>query len=255
MRARVAFFMSLAAVAPALVAAAPSASLEMGRRVYQKACATCHGVSGDGKGPAARYLRDAPRDFTAAQYKFRTTQTGELPTDDDLFRTISKGVPGTEMPAWERHLTATERRAVVQFVKTFEPDFEKYERDEPLVIAEPPPATHDSVSRGKEVYAAMKCAECHGKEGRGDGPAAANLKDDQGLPMRAYDFTSGQYRGGSDPRDIYRTFNTGLNGTPMPSYYYAMTEEDRWALVYFVRSLESEPGWLDYLFGKRASWE
>jgi mono/diheme cytochrome c family protein len=44
-------------------------------------------------------------------------------------------------------------------------------------------------------------------------------------------------KGGSSPEDVYRTFMTGLEGSPMPSYEGAMTEEEAWELVAYVRGL------------------
>ncbi len=55
--------------------------------------------------------------------------------------------------------------------------------------------------------------------GRGDGPSASALLDDWEVPIRPFDFTTGNFKFGDSPADVYRTFNTGLNGTPMPSYY------------------------------------
>ena len=73
-----------------------------GKRVYDRACGSCHGRSGDGKGPAAKYLNPPARDFTMGEYKFRSTPSGTIPTDDDIARTIIEGVNGTSMPAWKR---------------------------------------------------------------------------------------------------------------------------------------------------------
>ncbi|MBI5049170.1 MAG: hypothetical protein HZB54_09555, partial [Deltaproteobacteria bacterium] len=70
-------------------------AVEKGKLIYFKRCSFCHGLEGDGDGPAADSLDPRPRDFTAGTYKFRTTQSGELPTDEDLFRTISRGLNGT----------------------------------------------------------------------------------------------------------------------------------------------------------------
>ena len=69
-----------------------------GKTIYEERCTQCHGVDGRGNGAAAPALMPRPRDFAAAQYKLRTTETGSLPTDDDLIRTITYGVPGTSMP-------------------------------------------------------------------------------------------------------------------------------------------------------------
>jgi mono/diheme cytochrome c family protein len=67
------------------------------------------------------------------------------------------------------------------------------------------------------VYAVLQCGQCHGPQGRGDGPSADELTDDWDQPIRAYDFTRGYYKNGSTPADLYRTLVTGLSGTPMPA--------------------------------------
>ena len=71
------------------------AEMERGRKLYFRACAPCHGVQGDGNGPAARGFDPAPRNFRRGAYKFRTTVSGALPLDEDMERTIREGVPGT----------------------------------------------------------------------------------------------------------------------------------------------------------------
>ena len=38
-------------------------TLQTGRVVYMKNCMHCHGVSGDGAGPTAKYLNPLPRDY------------------------------------------------------------------------------------------------------------------------------------------------------------------------------------------------
>ncbi len=251
------FCVSFLAFHSAINAADGRSNIAMGRKVYRKACLTCHGARGDGNGPMARFLDPRPADFTRGQYKFRTTPSGELPTDDDLFRTVSKGIPGTQMPRWERHLTEAERWAVVQFIKGFSLEFEDEGPGDPIEISDPPPVTPQAIALGAEIYRRMKCAECHGPGGRGDGPAAATLRDDQARPMRAPDLTLGatSMKGGKSPQDIYRTVTTGLDGTPMPSYGASLTEEQRWQLVHFVQSLERGRGWFDTLFVKSGSWE
>ncbi len=68
----------------------------------------------DGKGPQAHKLKTKPRDFISGIYKFRSTPSGSLPQDDDIFRTISRGVRGTSMLA-QLQLSESERRAVTQY--------------------------------------------------------------------------------------------------------------------------------------------
>jgi cytochrome c oxidase cbb3-type subunit I/II len=73
------------------------------------------------------------------------------------------------------------------------------------------------------------------------------LTDDLKFPIRPADFTRGQFKGGSTVRDIFRTMTLGLDGTPMPSFGDSMSEEERWAISYFVLSLSA---WKDPLTGE-----
>ncbi len=214
------------------------ALVERGRTVYVRRCAGCHGGNGDGNGPAATFLDPRPRDFTEAAFKFRTTPSGALPTDGDLFRTITRGVRFTAMPTWHE-LPETDRLAVLQFIKTFAPAAWREAPEPPLVIPAPPRATPELVAQGGRLYQAAKCWECHGDEGRGDGPSAGQLRTDAGLPIRPTDLTRGQLKAGTDVRDVFRSMSTGLNGTPMPSYADAMTDDERWAISYYVLSLSA----------------
>ena len=108
------------------VAARPTpsaATVEKGRALYTANCIQCHGPNGDGQGYGAPFLVPSPRDFTSGQFKFRTTASGLLPSDEDLFRTISRGANGTGMPPWQYLLSAEDRWALVDYVKTFSPKF------------------------------------------------------------------------------------------------------------------------------------
>ncbi|MBI1853361.1 MAG: c-type cytochrome [Planctomycetes bacterium] len=221
-----------------------------GRVIYRSTCEACHGRLGDGKGPGSRPLNPQPRDFTTGNYKWRSTPTGSLPLDSDLFRTVSEGVPGTAMPSWKKLLTREERYAVVQYVKLFSPRFKDEPIDEPIAIADPPPRTPERLALGRTAYEKNKCGDCHGTLGKGDGPSAPTLKDDKGVKIEAFDFTSGVFRGGSSDADVYRTFTTGVAGTPMPQYEDPLTEEQRWALVQYVKSLLEDRGWFGYVFRK-----
>ena len=78
----------------------PAAASDEGKQLYDKYCAQCHGVNGDGKGHATPRVKPLPRDFTSGKYKFRTTPSGALPTDADLTKVIKDGLPYTSMPDW-----------------------------------------------------------------------------------------------------------------------------------------------------------
>lgn len=141
-----------------------------------------------------------------------------LPTDEDLYRTVTFGIPTTTMPPFVDVLTERERRDVVAYIKSFSKNFAEMPPAESIEIREEPEATAQSIAEGKSIYMINGCWTCHGSAGKGAGEAASSLKDVWGREIRPVDFTLGKYKGGSDNRSIFRTINTGLTGTPMPSY-------------------------------------
>ena len=214
--------------------------VERGQELYEELCIKCHGEDGAGAGPFARFLNPKPRDFTEGTYKFRMTPSGSIPWDSDIYRTITFGFKKSSMPAWFE-LPSEDRWALTHYVKTFA-DEETWEDepDDPIEIPEPPPVDSKVIALGAAMFAEMKCWDCHGSMGRGDGAAAGTLEDDWGLPIRPADFSKGVFKVGDRDEDIYRTVATGLDGTPMPSFGDALDEEQLWAITYFVRSLAKE---------------
>lgn len=216
--------------------AATTGNLKLGERVYIQSCAACHGIGGDGKGPEAYRLATKPRDFTSGLYKFRSTPSGLLPLDDDIVRTIQQGVRGTSMLA-QRHLSEQEILSVTQYLKTFSRRFQD-EKPGPAVKIPPlPPLTAELIAAGRAKFEEAGCAECHGPDGRGNGPSAKDLKDNSGNLILPSDLTLKPFKSGQRPEDFYRTIATGLNGTPMPSYEGALSAEEEWALVGYIFSI------------------
>jgi len=228
-------------VAPLLLLAisAPAAA-DPATSVYNHACAWCHGKDGRGDGPAAfsidKYLSPRPRDFTRGRFELRSTPSGELPTDEDLLRTLERGIPAY-MPSFHG-LTAGERRLAITAVKRFYPGFASA-HPTPVPLPEPPAFDAAAVARGRQAYEAAGCASCHGDRGRGDGASAPQLKDETRLRIRPADLRHpARFKNGGEPADVYRTLVTGLDGTPMPSYADAFDDRSQlWDLVAYVRSL------------------
>ena len=231
--------------------ALPSPSVAAGRAVYEQQCAACHGVTGDGNGPAAVWLYPKPRNFSAGLFKIKSTPGQSLPTDDDLLQSVTRGLPGSSMPSFS-YLSETERRNVAQYVKqlTVYTDrsgklvnrFEEAAANGTLAKSvEVPPEPAISVQEltlGRDVFKKLACALCHGETGAGDGPQVPTLKDSAGLPVRPRDFNTGLFRGGHTGRDLYLRINNGLAGTPMiPFGDDALKPEERWAVVHYVQSL------------------
>ena len=227
--------------------------LEHGEWVFRGLCIGCHGINGDGNGAVwelgdlyakEHKLPRKPRDFTEAVYKLRSTPSGSLPTDADLFKSMSRGlVLNQDMPAF-KFLPERDRWAVIAYIKSFSDRWEEEEewQEDPIEISEPPLPNAAMVEAGVGVYELMQCKQCHGPTGKGDGPSAAGLEDDAGLPIVPRDFSdASQFVGSSDPKGIYQTFITGLDGTPMPSFADFLDETQRWQLVWYVISLR--PNW------------
>lgn len=220
-----------------------------GATLYKEYCLVCHGDKGDGNGFAAKFLDPRPRDFRSGVYKIRSTPS--LPTDEDIIRTITKGIPGTLMPAFEfeKDLKKVEIMNLVAYVKSFSDAFEG-EIPEPISFPKPPPKTEELLAMGEKLYVEGGCGACHGQSGKGDGPSAENLQDKWGYPIPPYDFTiPGRMKGGSTVSDIYRAFYVGIGGTPMPAYGEIFTEEQNWALAYYTLSLadsDEEEDWDDW---------
>lgn len=223
--------------------AAPTVALaddlaRVGAGVYNRYCVGCHGEQGDGKGPAAALLVVKPRDFSHGIIEFKSTPPGSLPTDEDLMRTITNGLPGNAMPSYAL-LPEAERRAVIAYIKTFSPRWRQERPPPPIPIPAVPASlgSPESIARGREVYTANGCATCHGVDGDGKGPAALLLKDAWGNPDRPRNFVRGVYEGGGAPADLFRTLTTGIEGTPMPAFAQ-IPEQDRWHLISYLLSLK-----------------
>ncbi len=232
---------ALASLAMLATTARSEPSATRGKAVYDSYCVICHGDQGDGKGLMGIIHRAQqngfvvtvyPRDFTAGVYKFRTTASGDLPTDEDLIRTVTNGIVRSGMPS-HKDLTRAQIEDVVEYIKSFSPRWTEELPGDVVEIGPPPKhvGTKASVQKGNEIYALMKCGECHGETGLGDGPSSANLKDDWGDRIVPFDFTSGPLKGGTRTEDLARTFLTGLDGTPMPSYDQTITLDQQWDLV------------------------
>lgn len=229
----------------AAVISVPSLAQEAhpGKPIYDRWCAGCHGVEGRGDGVAADRMLPRPRDFTRALYQIRTTASGGLPTDENILHVINVGMPGTAMPGWERKLSARDREALVDYLKTFSRFFETEGEPEPLEIGGAPSANEEALAEGREFYEAIECWKCHGQQGRGDGPSAPDLEDDDGFPIAAADLTEPwNFNGGGSVEAIYTRLRTGMDGTPMPSFSDLlesgyMTEEQLWHLAQYVHSL------------------
>jgi cytochrome c oxidase cbb3-type subunit 2 len=204
---------------------------------YRRYCVSCHGDLGDGNGESFPWVDPKPRDFQLGIFKCRSTPTGTLPTDEDLFDTIARGLDRSNMPQWST-FTKQQRADLVAWVKHFSPRWVTEKPGTPIQIPPEPEVTAERIKAGRDVYARVQCWKCHGVLGQANGPSAATLADDLGRPIAAFNFTEGaRPKCGDTDRDIYRIFMTGLDGTPMPSFADNIKPDEAWNLVFYLRTL------------------
>jgi mono/diheme cytochrome c family protein len=237
--------------APAQTAPPPHTMVEMesrignltghspaGAQLYYRYCWGCHGARGNGDGENTPYVTPMPRNFVAAVFKCRSTVTGYLPTDEDLYNSIDRGFITTNMPSWAT-LTSQNRADLVAFIKTFSPRWQTEKLGDPIKVPDEPALTMASIQHGKQLYQKLECWKCHGPEGRGEGPSASTLTDSNDQPIKPYNFYTGyRFKCGTTNRDLYKIFLTGLDGTPMPSFADVMKPEEAWDLVHYLRTLQ-----------------
>ena len=162
---------------------------EAGAALYYRYCWGCHGARGNGDGENAPYVTPQPRNFVAGVFKCRSTPTGTLPLDSDLYNSLYRGFNFTNMPSWKA-LTKQNRADLVAFIKTFSARWVSEKPGDPIPVPNEPKLTVESIKHGGELFQKLECWKCHGQEGRGDGPSASTLTDSNDQPIRPYNFTS-----------------------------------------------------------------
>ncbi len=211
-----------------------------GESRYKRFCIGCHGEIGDGEGENAQWIDPKPRNFTTAIFRCRSTPTGTLPTDTDLYDTIGRGMLDSNMPHW-LPLTNEDRVDLVAYVKHFSPRWLTEKPGTPIVIPPEPPVTADRIKEGRALFQKLECWKCHGVTGRGNGPSASTLTNDDGRPTIPFNFHDSQrFKCGSTDAEMYKDFMTGLDGSPMPSFSDNVKPDEAWALVMYLRTLQPD---------------
>jgi mono/diheme cytochrome c family protein len=251
--------------------------LNLGHDTYMQYCMQCHGVNGDGLGPASYGAYPPPRNFKQGIIKFGSVSSGEYPTDDDLKHTIRYGLRGTPMLPWD--ISDERLDAVVQYIKTFSQvgvDPKTRPSIEPgtpqTLTPDPfgPGKEAEAIALGRKVYHGMaQCYTCHpsyaslaevnaySKDLTGNGVSEMRpdadlsiLQDSSyGHKFMPPDFTKTQIKTGGDIASLYKVLGTGVGGTTMPAWKGNLStledeaakekqsEERLWALAYYVNSL------------------
>lgn len=220
--------------------------------LYSNNCAICHGADGSGNGAAAYLLQSKPRDFRKGDFRIVSTDN-QVPTEADLVRTITKGLPGTPMPPWPqlsdadkkglaKHIMGFQRAALIK--KYLDRDKTQAEAEEkadsrlkPGKVVNVQPPTDEANPKQLKASFVTLCAPCHAEDGTGrDDP---KWRTSEGYNITSRNFKKGVFKGGRDDIDLYRRILLGMRGTPMPSYE-AIAPNQIWRMVRYIQSL-SDP--------------
>jgi mono/diheme cytochrome c family protein len=233
-----------------------SALLTRGQALFARQCVICHGEAGDGGGQFAYLMNPRPRNLKLGKFKLTTTQN-QVPSDDDLLRTIVRGMPGSAMPPWG-HLPIADLKALIAYVRKIHVDAARAELEagvrggtytseevseqlaqrtipgEPIVVPPEPKSDDLRWFNGRRIYLEA-CALCHGQDGH---PLPEAVKfDDEGFPDPPRSFVNGIFKGGMDGPALYCRIMKGMRGTPMPASEGTYTSDELWDLIHYVQSL------------------
>ncbi len=97
-------------------------------------------------------------------------------------------------------------------------------------VVNPQPNNAETIKAGAKVYA-KECISCHGETGKGDGAGAKDFT----TPMA--DFTKAKTQDQADGA-LYYKITKGRR--PMPAYKDSLTDEERWNVVHYIRTLKAK---------------
>ncbi len=251
-------------------------TLNLGKQVYIEYCSACHGLNGNGNGVAARGSVPPPRNFQQGLYKFGNVKDGGLPTDEDFARIIKHGLNGTAMLKWDvkgNQMNAV-IQYIKTFAPQVWENKEQAE-GAPINVSKDPYVgnVQYAINKGKEVYhVTASCQSCHrayatkaeisamSKKLTGD--SISSFEDDMYIPkiqdseyyfaenkektakFLPPDFTFHEIRsvrkddnGTILVSDLYNRLAAGVTGTAMASWKEVITEDELWAVSYYLKSL------------------
>jgi mono/diheme cytochrome c family protein len=213
-------------------------SVAAGKAVFFEYCSGCHGRRADGRGPQSLNLVPKPQNLRNAQFV-------KYLSDERLYTSISGGVRGTAMTAFELTLTPEKRWHVIHYIRSLT-------ADDPIRIPNgldfqvvkggtknPVASSNESIATGKELFLNY-CSNCHGPSADGKGIISPNL-----TPMPRNLVTVASW--GEKPfidympdSRLYESITNGVPGTSMSPWIKVMTDEERWSVINYLRDRARE---------------
>ena len=209
-------------------------SVKAGEAIFFEYCAGCHGRRVDGRGLQSLNLNPKPQNLRNAQFV-------KYLTDERLFTSISGGVRGTAMQAFELMLTSDRRWDVINYIRSLTADDQINLPNATgfQTVADssknPLGKNETTIAQGRKMFMNY-CASCHGAAADGKGIVASNLVP---APRNLVVVTSWGEKPFvdylSDAR-LYDSITNGVPGTSMLPWIGPLSDADRWATILFLRS-------------------
>lgn len=191
---------------------------QTGRTIFQMVCWTCHGQSGRGDGPAVK-----AGSITTAPPSFQTEGYARA-KPDELERRFRAAMAG-----------ADPNHPHMQYVASIVKPEEFTAALSYVPVLAYPPEIPGSAWGGKAIFD-FRCAGCHGKDGRGDGPAAETL-----IEVRPADFTRDTLIAQHNFDGLYQRIREGgraVHGSAMPPWGVILSEGEIWDLVAYLATFQ-----------------
>jgi len=232
------------------------ADAERGRKIYvREGCFYCHTqftrVQDRGYGPLVKegdYVYETPHQLgTARTGPDLTNEGGRLPSEWQKAHLIYPRIvkPGSIMPSFsylsEGDMndlvayiqTLGNKRTVTTFVQAPDEYLLTTMQGRGLAARKTVDTNSDAAANaGRGIYT-QSCAACHGLEGRGNGPNGITLE------KKPPNLTRDYYKQYPDEFWYYR-ISEGVVGTRMPRFQEVLSEEQRWYLVAYLKTLPKE---------------
>ena len=158
--------------------------LAQGRLLFDRTCASCHGLTGRGDGPEAKKLKPRPLPI-GDEVAMRDVSPATM------YRVMSVGIAGTPMIGYAASLTPDDRWNIVAYLTTLR-------------------STPQRAAEGEGLYT-QRCVQCHGALGTGDGPFARTLSR---MPREV---ASLSWQATRSDQQLALVVHDGVPGTAMPA--------------------------------------
>jgi mono/diheme cytochrome c family protein len=208
-------------------------SIAAGKEVFFEYCSGCHGRRADGRGPQSMNLEPRPQNLRNATFVAYLT-------DERMFTSVSGGVRGTAMPAWEMMITPEKRWQAIHYIRSLT-------AGDPLAIPNAPtsvvvPAdvknplldTVAAVALGHRAWQSY-CASCHGTKADGKGRLAESLTPKPRNLVRVVSWGEKPFIDYLADNRVYDSITNGVPGTSMSPWISVLTDSDRWSVILFLR--------------------